>query len=593
VVLGWIVIIFQLRMKSMEAGRRGPKSCGQKLLQSDALIYAMCVSFQLNAIGIALIKAMDYASVGLTVCIILRSLFLTIWSVYSIGVCRTLMRNLYKLWLETRRAKGPAQEQAAWAARVVGFELLICAVLGLTTFFPWLFVNILQYIQLTDPVEYKAVRADWSMWLSLFRRFDCVVNTVGLALLSGILWQSKPPSDVDEVTKQKSRSRGMASMSQGLSLDAQAVYKAKVLELANRGFHLYALVDFWEQLLDGQIMPSFDPRRSLTNDVVREAIIPMSRMENYGVALAKVWSGGEDVVPQTMVTHHWTNTFCYLVAAILADALERSVYEEIAALIVTKPGLLSVKQKLTSRALDATYWVCAISVNQHASICQYYGPEPPPHTYEWKAWDRKRYNSVTADPFPLCECDVPKALSTDPMCEVNKFDDMMKLLSGRVEYFGQLIVMDKHFEVLFRAWCVAEIVEANISAVPARIKVFSQETVDLNYDKLSLLDVRDCSASSPADKDMIISKIVDVPAFNTRLQQLVFSTDGLFAEWVDGRERSRQVGRILRRSSAILHDEDLPWCQCCSWRLFGKFRLEEDAESSEGSEADYGTRSQP
>lgn len=32
----------------------------------------------------------------------------------------------------------------------------------------------------------------------------------------------------------------------------------------------------------------------------------------------------------------------------------------------------------------------AVSVNQHASICGGYGPEPPENTPEWKAWDRKR-----------------------------------------------------------------------------------------------------------------------------------------------------------------------------------------------------------
>ena len=43
---------------------------------------------------------------------------------------------------------------------------------------------------------------------------------------------------------------------------------------------------------------------------------------------------------------------------------------------------------------------------------------------------------------------------------------------------------------------------------------------------------------------MILQKILDVDAFNLRLQHLVFSSQGLFSKWVDGKERSRQVGRI-------------------------------------------------
>ena len=61
-------------------------------------------------------------------------------------------------------------------------------------------------------------------------------------------------------------------------------------------------------------------------------------------------------------------------------------------------------------------------------------------------------------------------------------------------------------------------------------------------------DVQNCEATSQADKELILQKIYDIDAFNLKLQQLVFSSDGLFSGWVDGRERSRQVGLIWRRS---------------------------------------------
>lgn len=66
--------------------------------------------------------------------------------------------------------------------------------------------------------------------------------------------------------------------------------------------------------------------------------------------------------------------------------------------------------------------------------------------------------------------------------------------------------------MLFRAWCVAEIVEANVLRIPARITVSSQtlgrtthlvaagrSAVDRNYDRLSNLDVRDCFVAEDGD----------------------------------------------------------------------------------------------
>ncbi|CAE7442973.1 BPM2, partial [Symbiodinium necroappetens] len=282
------------------------------------------------------------------------------------------------------------------------------------------------------------------------------------------------------------------------------------------------------------------------------------------------------------------------VAGILADAIGCSTYEEIVAQIVTKPGFARVKEDLGEK-MDLTYWVCAFSVNQHASICGGFGREPPPYTFEWKAWHAKTCDSVTGEPFTPCTCKMEKIFchedNEDPRCELNKFDDMMHhiYVEERVAGFGQLIVVDNHFEVLYRAWCVAEIVEANVLQIPSRIEVPSQEAVDRNYDRLALLDVRDCSASSPRDKAMILSKIADVAAFNERLLDLVFSSEtGLFSKWVDGQERSRQVGRILRRCSLGLHDEVQPPVRsygCCPVGpvVVGALRRHHDSDSDDAT----------
>ncbi|CAK9038873.1 Centrosomal protein of 76 kDa, partial [Durusdinium trenchii] len=327
--------------------------------------------------------------------------------------------------------------------------------------------------------------------------------------------------------------------------------------------------NFWEELLDGHLMPSFDPRRSQTNDVVRQAIIPSSRVGRGGRALVDIWEK-EPVLPDNMVTHHWTNSFANLVAAMLADALQEPTYAPLAEKLCSRSGCHALRRRLEeTNRIDATYWVCAVSVNQHASICGGYGPEPPEGTPQWTLWDEKRHDSVTQQRFRLCNCEEPKRLShRDATCELNKFDDMIRFLSQRVTTFEHLLVVDQHFDVLYRAWCVAEIVEGNALGIPAKIKVYSQNAVDCNYDRLSLLDVRQCSASSQEDKDFILQKIGNIQAFNLKLQQLVFSSEGLFSDWVDGKERSRLVGRIWRRSachsrflrghSCSSSEEDLP-----------------------------------
>ena len=237
-----------------------------------------------------------------------------------------------------------------------------------------------------------------------------------------------------------------------------------------------------------------------------------------------------------------------LLGAMVADALHLDHYAEISDTLTTTQGVELLRRRCHS-VLDKTFWVCAFSVNQHASICNGFGTEPAPATAEWHAWDAKRYNSITGESYPVCGCNEPKVLSNkEPTCELNKFDDMMAFLARSVPNFGQLIVVDKRFDVLYRAWCVAEVVEANVLGIKARIQVHSQNAVDCNYDHLAHLDVRNCSATSQADKDLILRKIYDIDAFNLKLQQLVFSSEGLFSGWVDGRERSRQVGRIWRRS---------------------------------------------
>ncbi|CAE7904858.1 unnamed protein product [Symbiodinium microadriaticum] len=500
---------------------------------------------------------------------------------------KTLSLKLGLLLQETRRVRGPPRRQAIWAAKVVGVEMLICAILGLAMCFHGVVSGIVLY----SAVRLMRDRSDanYRLFKTLAELLLCitnvmwVVNALGLGLLSGILWQVHPPKD--DSNSAAELTRGLVSMSSLLGPRGKEAYDQVVKQLANRCVSLEALLSFWERLRDGQTMPGFDPRRSLTNDVVRRAIIPESRVGDDGYALATLWSGKE-MKPQVMVTHNWTNGFGSLVSAILADALGRPGYQEVSAQIATPSGIEQVRAKLGGK-LKTTYWVCAFCINQHASICGGFGPEPPHGTHEWAAWNRRRYDSVTGEAFMPCNCQVEKVFShTDARSELNKFDDMMTHLAQRVGRFAQLIVVDDAFDVLYRAWCVAEIFEASVLGMESRIQVSSQDAVDQNYDRLSLLDVRQCTASSQADKDMIMAKIADVEVFNWRIQQLIFAEEmGLFVRWVEGNERSRQVGRIIKRCEARAPGtEDKPAHR--SRRCFASLRLltSPEGDSDESSE---------
>ncbi|CAE6916950.1 unnamed protein product [Symbiodinium natans] len=578
VLLGWAVYFFQNRVDEISS---------QHVFTACPHLWIAAVGFSAVSFGAGLHDSYAVGAFAL-------ALFIGMYLAYTFTICMILLRSLCRVLGEARRVRGPPRKQANWAGRVLFVELLIWATLGTISCFAWLpcdifLFQLMLHPELHEPGHFKNVKI---MSISSWARCSVwVVNCLGLAALSGILWQEQPPAE-EEMSEMSSRARArsLVSASSHLSSDEQEVYHEVVGQLANRGFRLNSLLDFWEQLLDEDgMMRSFEPRRSSTNDVVRLAIIPQSRSGDGGCALASLWSE-DPIKPQVMVTHNWANGFGKLVAAILADCLDHRIYQDVGSLIVTEAGFAQVRAQLANK-LDTSYWVCAFSVNQHASICAGFGPEPPPKSRAWKEWNMKRHDSVTGKVYPLCDCNVEKHVSHgDARCELNKFDDMMTHLATEVANFRQLVVLDDTFDVLFRAWCVAEIFEASALQMQATIQVSSQEAVDLNYDRLTLLDVRHCSASSEADKDMILSKIADVEAFNLHLQELVFSAEvGLFAEWVDGYTRSRQVGRILRRSKIGLQssgsslpnrEENLGFCQGCLWP-FSKSLADSSGESSD------------
>ena len=203
----------------------------------------------------------------------------------------------------------------------------------------------------------------------------------------------------------------------------------------------------------------FVPERHTTHDVVRQAIIPLTKAS--GESYAKQ-VGAQP--PVKFVTHNWGNLFRHLVAAVLSDALQEGEFFAVACLLDSNMEYL--EELLRSKAaLRRAYWICSFSVAQHVSICD------AVHGVD----------SVSQLPHAPCDCGRPKALNHTPPtvhgrsipCEMNKFQDMMRHLAmGRFE--GQVVAIDCELQLFERCWCVAEVAEAHHLGLPQELKVESR-----------------------------------------------------------------------------------------------------------------------
>eukprot|EP00929_Paragymnodinium_shiwhaense_P054428 TRINITY_DN27285_c0_g1_i3.p1 TRINITY_DN27285_c0_g1~~TRINITY_DN27285_c0_g1_i3.p1 ORF type:complete len:696 (+),score=55.94 TRINITY_DN27285_c0_g1_i3:55-2142(+) len=198
----------------------------------------------------------------------------------------------------------------------------------------------------------------------------------------------------------------------------------KVEELAHRGITIQQLLMFYDSL-GKSVMPHYDPRQSTTNDVVRQAIIPLSRTGSGGQALATVWNRDQPVLAEHMVSHAWTNKFIHLVAAVVAEGLGLDQYQAIAKELLAGRAEELLERVKKRGSENRTFWICCFAVNQHAGICGGFGnvPEEPGAR---EAWLRSCTDTVLKTPHPLCTCCEPKFFNSMPTsCEFNKFDDMM------------------------------------------------------------------------------------------------------------------------------------------------------------------------
>ena len=171
----------------------------------------------------------------------------------------------------------------------------------------------------------------------------------------------------------------------------------KVEDLAERGITLRALLDFYSQL--PRSMPHFDPRKHKTADVVRQAIIPISREK--ASSLSEILMA-KSLVPDRMVTHSWSNHFACLIACVVADALELPSYGSCLSRL-EGDEMEALKSELYWKGkLNTAYWICCFCINQHAGIC---GSVP----------------SYMEDPVTgllpaACPCKHPKYWSTSDPC---------------------------------------------------------------------------------------------------------------------------------------------------------------------------------
>jgi len=363
----------------------------------------------------------------------------------------------------------------------------------------------------------------------------CLLAVWGSDGLNGALANG----EVKALTEMEQLEKRVRSV-QTYEFDSDKGWQEKVEEMGCRGLSLLALLEFY-QSLGKDHMPHFNPAFHTTNDVVREAIIPLTSKTKQALA---VQIHGRPKRPTKMITHNWGNLFADLVAVAIADALGEFTYGKIAKLLGHSPEKV-LEWLEASGKMHETVWICAFSVNQHLSIC-----------------DRNMghgRDSVTQLEYPVCHCACPKFMNdSEPrrsdgssiLCEMNKFDDMMAWLAATDRNFHQVIAVDQDFELFSRAWCVAEIAEASGFGMGQRLLVASAWHLERHTPKLRNLRVQGMKASRPEDVTVILAKIPDKDEFNQMLQHLIF--DRLLTNWnvLDIAEKLNLAGHMARWQNA-------------------------------------------
>ena len=567
----WLVRIMVKKIRALEAAFGEPLPYSATIVRlSSLLACSLCGFFLLQVSPLAVFLACVAGCLALSVLTVLKLLALRV----PLGA------------LQAGRSCVEAGDGGSgqWATKVdhavaALWRLQVAMLIGNSSII--LFVVTMGYSFWSQSYEAATIQ-DYSSWLGATGSAACLV-----LLTSGSLRLPRhrgPPSgtqpleeapqiqekvlhctcntrwslhDMKNMARNMRQSLSHASRLSSLSKRASAktgcercAWEHKVQELAGRRISVEQLLDFFAKLRcasDGEVrqMPHFDPARSTTNDVVRHAIIPLSRCGEVGSSLAEVLQASSSrsgclgsTTTVRMVTHHWANRFRDLVAAVVADSLGLQRWDSVAEQLSA-----GKENKLRERLYEQgswhwEYWICAFCINQHASICQ---------------TSMGARDTVTGEVLPSCDCSTPKYLNDFPIqCELNKFDSMMAYLHRHCQQgFLQVLAIDRGFNLFSRAWCVAELVQAHTSQMDQHVILHSHEALEQHSEQLRSLRVEDCSASRPEDKEAILAKIgpgPEIAEFNSRLQQLLLGSEGLFAGWKNGETLLLDIGSIAARA---------------------------------------------
>ena len=535
----WFVRLAVERLVTFEAayGERLPCTCVivwlSRLMIFNVTVQAFGVISRPLALGNAIILSLSVLTLAILTC-----------RAYTVP-----LKYLFKAWkLDTNDAL------SAEMKKETTFAMLVICKFGMGMFFGTCGMVLAFMAFALD----FALLPRGKMWMTVYvvaSNTDSMAIAWSLVMLSGVNFKwcrckakrSKTPSGghLQHFCHTWNFERTATRVFNSEQDESAAEWQRKVADLAMRRVSVEVLLGFYLQLGHENAMAHFDPQKSTTNDVVRHRVIPQSRDgPGGGRSFAEKFGPQKASMTPKMVTHHWSNRFCDLVAAVLADALGLKRWDQVAECL-RSGGAEDLKEQLYAHgALQWQYWICAFCINQHASIC---------------GNSMGVLDTVTQEVLPCCDCATPKYLNDQPIkCEMNKFDDMMAYLHRKCPKFLQVVAIDIHFAIFSRAWCVAELVQADASHLEQHMMIHSPNALEKNSGQLKSIQVQDCSASREEDKLAILAKIgpeEDVEKFNERLQQILLGNGGLLADWLDGQKLLQEVGGISARAKARVEEK--------------------------------------
>eukprot|EP00913_Durusdinium_trenchii_P027210 g25530.t1 len=130
----------------------------------------------------------------------------------------------------------------------------------------------------------------------------------------------------------------------------------------------------------------------------------------------------------------------------------------------------------------------------------------------------------------------------------------------------QVVVVDTSLELFNRAWCMAELAEAQRMGMAQSLLVQNKATLRSRRGSLEGLKVQEMTATRPEDVDAILSKIPDKEEFNRKLQELIFDENlGLLTAWTnaDASQRMEEISHVSKwaRISMVVEDGAQVWRQ--------------------------------